>query len=165
VPRLKNYQNCHNSNFSQNLVHFSKKSFITGLFETFCITTPYDKRKLINRAITWRWADRSKLYRLAARGRQNWLNISGTSQVRGLKFVPQTHLVGCLFLSHTIWKKILRTNLRQKWISIWRHSDVIGFAKLRHRDVKHALLAPWSRHLFLNYRVFQFKKCLKKVVS
>jgi len=24
------------------------------------------------------------------------LNISGTPQVRGMKFLPQTHLVGCL---------------------------------------------------------------------
>jgi len=72
--------------------------------------------------ITWRWAGRAKLYCLAARD----LIFLAISEER-LKFVPQTHLVGCLvqqkqsFLNHRKkrWRnhKILRTNLRQKWIS------------------------------------------------
>jgi len=57
------------SNLSQNFVHFSKKSFSTRLFETFCINTSSDKRKVMNGAITWRWVDQANLYRLAARGR------------------------------------------------------------------------------------------------
>jgi len=37
-------------NLSQNFVNVSKKSSITRLFETFCIGTPYDKRKVMNGA-------------------------------------------------------------------------------------------------------------------
>jgi len=39
-------------NLSQDFVYFFKESFITCLFKTFCIYTPYKKRKLINGAIT-----------------------------------------------------------------------------------------------------------------
>jgi len=40
------------TNLSQNFLHFSKKSSITRLFETFCIDTPYNERKLMYEAIT-----------------------------------------------------------------------------------------------------------------
>jgi len=56
-------------NLSEILVHFSK----TRLFETPCIKPPYNRRKLMNRANTWRWVGTAKLPGLAARGRQSCL--------------------------------------------------------------------------------------------
>jgi len=62
-------------NLSEILMHFSRKSSITRLFETPYIKPLYNKRKLMNGAITWRWADMAKWSRLAARGRQSWLSF------------------------------------------------------------------------------------------
>jgi len=59
-------------NLSELLLHFSKKSWITRLFEPYCIYVPYNKRKLMNGALTWRWTNTAKFSGSAAGGRQSW---------------------------------------------------------------------------------------------
>jgi len=58
-------------NLSKIFVHLSRKSRITRLFEPSCIYEPYNKRKLMNGVITWRWANTAKFPGSAARGRQS----------------------------------------------------------------------------------------------
>jgi len=102
-------------NLDYIFVHFFRKSSIIRLFETPCINAPYNKRKLMNGAITWRWAGTTMLSRLAARRRQSWLfffcSFCSISQKRlrlevwnfyhkmhldGMQLLPSIHFFGIM---------------------------------------------------------------------
>jgi len=97
-----------NFHFDNISVHFPKKLRITWLFETYRIDTLNDRKWLMIRAITWRWAGTANLSRLAARGRQTWhfssdifLNISKTVWVSSVKCLPSMPLSLNITFYHT----------------------------------------------------------------